>query len=279
MESNNNNIEMILNSLDMTNENVLQAEILTPNLDNSNSTINNIENYINEKYDQIAISHLKNQIISEIKDIFKNQLTNGSQVNDLQKHNAFLLNEVYFLREEVREKNYLIRTLNQRTIEPENRCECRLNNNKVHYMKSNPLISCENSNFEVPLSENQLESIRHSGNITFRNRKKDNEVENPVTPLISLEPLDHTQAETPPDVTSSTFDPDLSLILTENQNVDTVSTRTKHVNGNPINGDDKDKMKKKGTLVNKNRKLKRKQKKKSFLMLMKLRKKRIKEIS
>ena len=49
MESNNNNIEMILNSLDMTNENVLQAEILTPNLDNSNSTINNIENYINEK--------------------------------------------------------------------------------------------------------------------------------------------------------------------------------------------------------------------------------------
>ena len=29
MESNNNNIEMILNSLDMTNENVLQAEILT----------------------------------------------------------------------------------------------------------------------------------------------------------------------------------------------------------------------------------------------------------
>ena len=104
MESNNNNIEMILNSLDMTNENVLQAEILTPNLDNSNSTINNIENYINEKYDQIAISHLKNQIISEIKDIFKNQLTNGSQVNDLQKHNAFLLNEVYFLREEIREK-------------------------------------------------------------------------------------------------------------------------------------------------------------------------------
>ena len=78
-------------------------------------------------------------------------------------------------------------------------------------MKSNPLIPCENSNFEVPLSENQLESIRHSGNITFRNRKKDNEVENPITPLISLEPLDYTQTATPPDVTSSTFDPDLSL--------------------------------------------------------------------
>ena len=99
-------------------------------------------------------------------------------------------------------------------------------------MKSKPLIPCENSNFEVPLSENQLQSIRHSGNMTFRNRKRDNGVENPVTPLISLEPLDHTQAETPPDVTSSTFDPDLSLILTENQNVDTVSTRTKHVNEN-----------------------------------------------
>ena len=112
-------------------------------------------------------------------------------------------------------------------------------------MKSNPLIPCENSNFEVPLSENQLESIRYSGNITFRNRKKDNEAENSVTPLISLEPLG-TQAETPPDVTSSTLDPDLSLILTENQNVDTVSTRTKHVNENPINGDDKDKNEKEG---------------------------------
>ena len=113
-------------------------------------------------------------------------------------------------------------------------------------MKSNPLIPCENSNFEVPLSGNQLESIRHSGNIKFRNRKKDNGVENLVTPLISLETLDHTQAETPPDVTSSTFDPNLSLILTENQNVDTVSTRTKHVKENPIDGDDKDKNEKEG---------------------------------
>ena len=156
------------------------------------------------------------------------------------------MNEVYFLREEVREENYLIRTLKQRIIKPENCCECRLNNNKEHYMKSNPLIPYENSNFEVSLSENQLESIRHSGDITFCNRKKDNEVENPVTPLISLEPLDHTQAETPPDITSSTFDPDLSLILTENQNIDTVSTRTKHVNENPINGDDKDKNEKEG---------------------------------
>ena len=220
MESNNNNIEMILNSLDMTNENVLQVEILTPNLDNSNSTINNIENYINEKYDQIAISNLKNQIISEIKDIFKNQLTNGSQVNDLQKHNAFLLNEVYFLREEVREKNYLIRTLNQRIIKPENRCECRLNNNK----------------------EQKL-------------------------------------AEAPPDVTSSTLDPDLSLILAENQNVDTVSTRTKHVNENPIYGDDKDKNEKEGDTGKQDEETKKKTEKKSFLMLMKLRKKRIKEIS
>ena len=75
-------------------------------------------------------------------------MTNGSQVNDLQKHNAFSLNEVYFLREEVREKNYLIRTLNQRIIKPENRCECRLNNNKEHYMKSNPLVPCENSNLK-----------------------------------------------------------------------------------------------------------------------------------
>ena len=50
-------------------------------------------------------------------------------------------------------------------------------------MKSNPLIPCENSNFEVPLSENQLESIRHSGIITFRNRKRDNGVENPLLHL------------------------------------------------------------------------------------------------
>ena len=50
MESNNNNIEIVLNSPDMTKENK-NGEIITPNLDKSNSAVENIENYINEKYD------------------------------------------------------------------------------------------------------------------------------------------------------------------------------------------------------------------------------------
>ena len=47
--------------------------------------------------------------------MLKNHHANNVPVIDLQKHNGLLLNEVYFLRQEVQEKNFLIRTLTKRS--------------------------------------------------------------------------------------------------------------------------------------------------------------------
>ena len=229
MESNNYNVETMLNSLDRTNENILQAEKSPLIFDSSNSTIENIENFISEKFDQAAITHLKNQIISEINDIFKNQITNGSQIIDLQKHNSFLLNEVYFLREEVREKNFLIRNLSKRESTPNKCCQCHLDNNKEKHMTSDPLLSCENITSDASLSENQLNSILNSRNITFRvdRSKEKHEIQTTLPPLISIqEPSDHSQEDF------------LRVLTTDDLCVDnnSVSTKTKQDG----DGDDED---------------------------------------
>ena len=100
-----------------------QSEVL----DKENSPINNshitkIENYINKKYDQIALEHLKSQIVKEIKHEFTNNDINdlnnkGSQkdasdvITELHAHIQTLESEVYFLREELKEKSFLLRSL------------------------------------------------------------------------------------------------------------------------------------------------------------------------
>ena len=100
-----------------------QSEVLAK----ENSPINNfhitkIENYINKKYDQIALEYLKSQIVKEIKHEFTNNDTNdlnnrGSQkdasdvITELHAHIQTLESEVYFLREELKEKSFLLRSL------------------------------------------------------------------------------------------------------------------------------------------------------------------------
>ena len=63
-----------------------QSEVL----DKENSPINNshitkIENYINKKYDQIALEHLKSQTVKEIKHEFTNNDTNDLNKRVLKK--------------------------------------------------------------------------------------------------------------------------------------------------------------------------------------------------
>ena len=100
-----------------------QSEVL----DKENSPINNshitkMEDYINKKYDQIALEHLKSQIVKEIKHEFTNNDTNdlnnkGSQkdasdvITELRVHIQTLESEVYFLREEIKVKSFLLRSL------------------------------------------------------------------------------------------------------------------------------------------------------------------------
>ena len=60
MEANNSAIDMILCDLHKSNDVSLENS-------NSFSTIENIEKYITDKFDEVKLSHLKLKIINEVK--------------------------------------------------------------------------------------------------------------------------------------------------------------------------------------------------------------------
>ena len=114
-----------------------------------------IENYIDQKFDQAALKHLKFQILTEIKNDLNNKNTsiikNGIQspqnsdydlIRELRSHIQTLQSEVHFLREELKEKPVLLRLLiitshNQRNKSSEKTPENPVSN----------FTSKENSNF------------------------------------------------------------------------------------------------------------------------------------
>ena len=78
---------------------------------NKNS-LENIENYIDEKYEEAAMSHLKQEILKDVEIAIKTSIDNNKKndiVSCLQSHIDTLLSEIYFLREEIKEKNQLIK--------------------------------------------------------------------------------------------------------------------------------------------------------------------------
>ena len=88
------------------------------------SHIAKIENYIDQKFDQAALKHLKLQILTEIKNDLDKDNTNikknGIQsprnneydlIRELRSHIQTLQSEVHFLREELKEKSVLLRSL------------------------------------------------------------------------------------------------------------------------------------------------------------------------
>ena len=83
------------------------------------TSINNIENYINNKYDEIALSHLKQSMLSEVHTTINKKIINipkTDEVTYLQNHIDTLMTELYFLREELNEKkNNLIKILLNKT--------------------------------------------------------------------------------------------------------------------------------------------------------------------
>ena len=79
---------------------------------NKNSSLENIENYIDEKYEEATMSHLKQQILKDVEIAIKTSIDNNKKndiVSCLQSHIDTLLSEIYFLREEIKEKNQLIK--------------------------------------------------------------------------------------------------------------------------------------------------------------------------
>ena len=132
MEANNSAIEMILNDL---------GESKGTSNDNSFATI---EKYISEKFDDIALFHLKQKIVNEIKTELKIDQKHSIYNDAIYKnHIEFLSSEIIFLREELREKSLIIKSLmNQIDIS-------KCNNDKLSFsynikLNNNPLNPFDN---------------------------------------------------------------------------------------------------------------------------------------
>ena len=104
---------------------------------NDKSHIAKIEDYISKKYDEVALQHLKRELLKEIN----NELSCKSVVNSneslvisLKEHIESLQSEIYFLREEIRQKNNFIATIlqkNQHTLPSSSKHEDQLPDQKA----------------------------------------------------------------------------------------------------------------------------------------------------
>ena len=87
------------------------------------NSINSIENYINKKYDEITLSQLKQSILSEVRNVVSTNISSNIPKIDttihLQKHIDSLTSEIFFLREELKEKNDLIKTFLNKLSKPD----------------------------------------------------------------------------------------------------------------------------------------------------------------
>ena len=74
---------------------------------------NSIKIYINNKFDEIALSHLKQSILLEVHATINEKIISipkTDEVTYLQNHIDSLMSELYFLREELRGKKLLLRS-------------------------------------------------------------------------------------------------------------------------------------------------------------------------
>ena len=75
----------------------------------SESTISDIEDYMNKKFDKLAMSRLKKELLQEVHLSVKKE--ENSIIRFLKNQNDHLVTEVNFLCEEVKEKIMIIKNL------------------------------------------------------------------------------------------------------------------------------------------------------------------------
>ena len=92
----------------ITHEPPVQTKEIEKNKE-SESTISDTEDYINKKYDQLAMSSLKKELLQEVHLLI--QRKENSIISFLQNQNDHLLTEVNFLRDEVKEKKHSYKKL------------------------------------------------------------------------------------------------------------------------------------------------------------------------
>ena len=105
--------ENINTSESMENVRPLSVDVRPLSVENSHTKL---ENYIDEKYDQVAIKYLKEKILNEVKQKFspsyQEDKINAELVKSLREQAENLQSEISFLREEIKEKN----TIEKNTI-------------------------------------------------------------------------------------------------------------------------------------------------------------------
>ena len=77
----------------------------------ANNTRLRLENYMDEKYDQAALNHLKKEILNDVKQQFFNEKdkVNFELVKSLKEQINIIKIEIYFLHEEMKEKNNILK--------------------------------------------------------------------------------------------------------------------------------------------------------------------------
>ena len=129
------------------------------NSQHNDSHIEKTENCIKEKFDEIAINHLKQNILLDLKEQYQSSTTyhlDSSVINSLKDHIKSLESEIQFLRKEIKEKNTLISSLIPSKILESKFCEA--NNLQI-------------SNRTSCLQERETESTA-SGNALGKNVKE-----------------------------------------------------------------------------------------------------------
>ena len=89
----------------ITHEAPVQTKEIQKNKE-SESTISDIKDYINKKYDELAMSSLKKELLQEVHLLIKQD--ENSVIRFFKNQNDHLLTGVNFLREEVKENNMII---------------------------------------------------------------------------------------------------------------------------------------------------------------------------
>ena len=92
----------------ITHEPPVQTKEIEQNKE-SESTISDIEDYMNKKFDKLAMSRLKKELLQEVHLLVKKE--ENSIIRFLKNQNDHLVTEVNFLCEEVKEKIMIIKNL------------------------------------------------------------------------------------------------------------------------------------------------------------------------
>ena len=102
------------------------------NGEHDDSHILKIEKYIKDKYDEVALDHLRQKITEEVTaklSEIKKTSPNHTKLSLMKSHIDSLESEIYFLREEIRQKNLLITSLiSLRSTRKPVHQQCELNN-------------------------------------------------------------------------------------------------------------------------------------------------------